>query len=1070
MNPSETQVQPNMITTATSTANTTTINCTACHQQLEGNFARALDGAFHWNCFLCIDCNEPVAEKFFPIEFEDGIQKPLCERDYFKRLNLACDNCGDALRGSYITAVGKKFHLEHFCCSICSVVFGPDDSYYEYDNNVYCHYHYSIQFAIKCIGCETAILKQFVEINRNNVDEHWHPECYMIHKFWNVKLAQSFGQDDSTTTLDLSLMTSDELKETQTIMEEKVYRIWTVLSAFEESAAGCISDMLLHVSEGSYADGVKMADYFVTHVDVLFTAIDDLADHYHKQTKEELFYDRESSMLCKKVSNFFSLLSHTQESGLRKIGITQDLLSLVTGLAHYLKVLIRIGLTGALKLEKKNDTKSVAISRFLSQLMELANKKRQYLHEADYTISSDLCQFCRKACEDACFRYKTHLWHDQCFACTQCCSPLRLEYKDAWIQQQTLTITCKKCISSNKDGYSQGVEYVSKLKQSSFLLRVALRRLYSLLNVPDPMVAYYGQPVEQSQHQHQQPLQIQTQPPQQQQQQQQQQQPPVKQQVPAQQPPLPQVPQDAHNEEIHLNDIKRMKSTHMNRKITNSHRVGKRSTLMETPSPTTAFVTNKTDENNSIHSSRPHSLTSSIKRSSLNELEGDLSQMSVSSATRLYTHKYTKSVPKAKSFYFAELGALQHFMLKHIAVLYLDEILNDHFTLEELADLIDDRKNSTLWGKFVTSLKAGGNKKVPRAKEGTFGVPIDTLVEKNGIESNLGVGPTRIIKIPSFIDDSISAMKQMDMSVEGIFRKNGNIRRLRELSEEIDKNPNSVQFLNETPIQVAALIKKFLRELPDPLLTYRLHRLFITAQKLDSEADRKRVTHLACCLLPKANRDTMEVLFTFMKWVSQFADDAGGGGSKMHTANLATVIAPNILYSKSKDPIKDESFHAIECVTIMIQNAEEFATVPEDFIPLLQNLSYEEGDMELNVRHILKKCEVVMKMRRSKSAAAGLPVPPQLPRQHSSPATVTTSSSSNADYPSYPPMEQPAETTQQPQTQQNYYLSSSPQNTVFDEPKEGLAPPTVPPIIRSQSSTQLNANEGGNLLVKELIQ
>lgn len=61
-------------------------------------------------------------------------------------------------------------------------MFGPDDSYYEHDDNVYCHYHYSIQFAIKCMGCETAILKQFVEINRNSVDEHWHPECYMIHK------------------------------------------------------------------------------------------------------------------------------------------------------------------------------------------------------------------------------------------------------------------------------------------------------------------------------------------------------------------------------------------------------------------------------------------------------------------------------------------------------------------------------------------------------------------------------------------------------------------------------------------------------------------------------------------------------------------------------------------------------------------------------------------------------------------------------------------------------------------------------------------------------------------------
>lgn len=113
---------------------------------------------------------------------ESGIQKPLCERDYFRRLSLTCDNCGEALRGSYITAVGKKFHLEHFYCSVCSTVFGPDDSYYEHEDNVYCHYHYSINFAIKCIGCETAILKQFVEINRNNVDEHWHPECYMIHK------------------------------------------------------------------------------------------------------------------------------------------------------------------------------------------------------------------------------------------------------------------------------------------------------------------------------------------------------------------------------------------------------------------------------------------------------------------------------------------------------------------------------------------------------------------------------------------------------------------------------------------------------------------------------------------------------------------------------------------------------------------------------------------------------------------------------------------------------------------------------------------------------------------------
>jgi len=68
------------------------------------------------------------------------------------------------------------------------------------------------------------------------------------------------------------------------------------------------------------------------------------------------------------------------------------------------------------------------------------------------------------------------------------------------------------------------------------------------------------------------------------------------------------------------------------------------------------------------------------------------------------------------------------------------------------------------------------------------------------------------------------------MSVEGIFRKNGNIRRLKELSDAIDKNPSSVNLAEDNPVQVAALLKRFLRDLPDPLLTYKLHRLFIASQ------------------------------------------------------------------------------------------------------------------------------------------------------------------------------------------------------------------------------------------------
>ena len=69
-----------------------------------------------------------------------------------------------------------------------------------------------------------------------------------------------------------------------------------------------------------------------------------------------------------------------------------------------------------------------------------------------------------------------------------------------------------------------------------------------------------------------------------------------------------------------------------------------------------------------------------------------------------------------------------------------------------------------------------------------------------------------------------------DMSVEGIFRKSGNIRRLNELSEAIDRDPTSVDLTQDTPVQLAALLKKFLKQLPEPLMTFKLYRLFVSAE------------------------------------------------------------------------------------------------------------------------------------------------------------------------------------------------------------------------------------------------
>jgi hypothetical protein len=97
----------------------------------------------------------------------------------------------------------------------------------------------------------------------------------MIHKFWNVRLAPP--DDPGEQAPEAADAESRELvRHKEEVMEDKVYRIWSVLSTFEESSAACISDMLLHVSNGSYIDGVFVAKKFILHVEILFQSADRL--------------------------------------------------------------------------------------------------------------------------------------------------------------------------------------------------------------------------------------------------------------------------------------------------------------------------------------------------------------------------------------------------------------------------------------------------------------------------------------------------------------------------------------------------------------------------------------------------------------------------------------------------------------------------------------------------------------------------------------------------------------------------------------------------------------------------
>ena len=88
-----------------------------------------------------------------------------------------------------VIVTDKQWHLEHFTCTICSTVLVPTGSHYEHERRLYCRQHFLTSFAIKCAGCCSEILEDYV---KTNVDSCWHFECYMIQKVSNFVKVSSF--------------------------------------------------------------------------------------------------------------------------------------------------------------------------------------------------------------------------------------------------------------------------------------------------------------------------------------------------------------------------------------------------------------------------------------------------------------------------------------------------------------------------------------------------------------------------------------------------------------------------------------------------------------------------------------------------------------------------------------------------------------------------------------------------------------------------------------------------------------------------------------------------------------
>lgn len=174
--------------------------------------------------------------------------------------------------------------------------------------------------------------------------------------------------------------------------------------------------------------------------------------------------------------------------------MTQELLSLVTGLAHYLKLLIRIGLQGALKLEREQRSPN-GLHYLLDRLADLESLRPLEEEEtpADLLAGvetladqlSDCCAACKEPIDDGCVMLGDNRWHTKPphLLCVSCQTDLTANLEDAFLYPRDKRTFCGKCISQKEfvNSAQKGFTHITKLQQFVFLLRVALARLLAVL-------------------------------------------------------------------------------------------------------------------------------------------------------------------------------------------------------------------------------------------------------------------------------------------------------------------------------------------------------------------------------------------------------------------------------------------------------------------------------------------------------------------------------------------------------------------------------------------------------------
>jgi hypothetical protein len=107
----------------------------------------------------------------------------------------------------------------------------------------------------------------------------------------------------------------------------------------------------------------------------------------------------------------------------------------------------------------------------------------------------------------------------------------------------------------------------------------------------------------------------------------------------------------------------------------------------------------------------------------------------------------------------------------------------------------------------------------------TFGVSLDEVISRENAT------------LPLIVAQCVIAVDQFGINTEGIYRVSGSVSTLAKLKELFDFDPEHIDFRTPTGFfgdihAVAGILKQYLRELPDPLLTRGFYTDFLRVARM----------------------------------------------------------------------------------------------------------------------------------------------------------------------------------------------------------------------------------------------